>query len=154
MKKSTKIVFAFLAILVLIQFVRPEKNLAMGNQPNDIFAHHPASAEVQGIFKKACYDCHSNNTQYPWYANVQPLAWWINDHVEEGKGELNFSEFATYKPKKARHKLDEVAGEVDEHEMPLKSYTWIHAEAKLTDSERKLVIDWAKSTRDSIQIEE
>lgn len=154
MKLRSKILLAFFAILLLIQFIPVEKNQAAVNQPNDIFAHHPASAEVQAIFKKACYDCHSNHTNYPWYANVQPLAWWINHHVEEGKGELNFSEFATYKPKKARHKLEEVAAEVDEHEMPLKSYTWIHAEAKLTNAERKLLMDWAKSTRDSIQVEE
>jgi hypothetical protein len=98
-------------------------------------------------------DCHSNNTNYPWYASVQPLAWWIDHHIEEGKGELNFSEFASYKPKKARHKLDEVAEQVEIHEMPLNSYTFIHAEARLTAAERKLLSDWAKATRDSIKVE-
>lgn len=87
---------------------------------------------------------------YPWYSNVQPLAWWINDHVKEGKGEFNYSEFTTYSPKRARHKLEEVAEQVNEHEMPLNSYTWIHAEARLTDAERKVLTDWAMATRESI----
>jgi uncharacterized membrane protein len=150
MKLLTKILLGLTLVLLLAQFVRPEKNQAFDTQPNDIFTKYPASAEVQAIAKKACYDCHSNNTVYPWYANVQPLSWWINDHVQEGKGELNFSEFTTYSPKRARHKLEEVAEQVNEHEMPLNSYTWIHAEARLTDAERKVLADWAMATRETI----
>ncbi|MFM6953690.1 MAG: heme-binding domain-containing protein [Sphingobacteriaceae bacterium] len=152
MKLSTKILLGLVVILLLAQFVRPEKNTASGIQPNDIFTAYPASEEVQAIAKKACYDCHSNNTVYPWYANVQPVAWWIDDHVKEGKRELNFSEFTAYTPKRARHKLEEVAEQVNEHEMPLNSYTWIHAEARLTDTELKLLADWAKATRETIPI--
>jgi hypothetical protein len=124
--------------------------MAIGVQPNDIFTKYPASVEVQAIAKKACYDCHSNNTVYPWYANVQPLAWWINDHVKEGKGEFNFSEFNTYSPKRARHKLEEVGEQINEHEMPLSSYTLIHKEARLTPAEQKLLMDWTKNTRAGI----
>lgn len=150
MKLLTKILLGLTLVLLLAQFVRPEKNTAIDAQPNDIFTKYSASAQVQALAKKACYDCHSNNTVYPWYANVQPLAWWINDHVQEGKGELNFSEFTTYSPKRARHKLEEVAEQVNEHEMPLNSYTWIHAEAHLTDAERKVLANWAMATRETI----
>lgn len=154
MKFINKILLAVLAVLVIIQFIQPEKNVNPGPQPNAIFEHYPASDQVQAIVKKACFDCHSNNTNYPWYANVQPLAWWINDHVEDGKRHLNFSEFATYKPKKANHKLEETFEQVEQHEMPLESYTWIHSEARLTAEEQKLLIDWAKSTRASIPVPE
>ncbi len=154
MKFINKILLAVLAVLVIIQFIQPEKNVNPGPQPNAIFEHYPASDQVQAIVKKACFDCHSNNTNYPWYANVQPIAWWINDHVEDGKRHLNFSEFATYKPKKANHKLEETFEEVEQHEMPLESYTWIHSEARLTAEEQKLLIDWAKSTRASIPVPE
>ena len=150
MKLVTKILLSIVLLLLLVQFIPSEKNRAIGVQKNDVFTKYPASAEVQAIGKKACYDCHSNNTIYPWYANVQPLAWWINDHVQEGKGELNFSEFTTYSPKRARHKLEEVAEQVNEHEMPLNSYTSIHAEARLTDAERKVLADWAMATRETI----
>ena len=152
MKIFNKILLALLAVLLLAQFIRPEKNRASGEQPNDIFKHYPAAPEVQAIVKRACYDCHSNNTNYPWYAEVQPLAWWINDHVEDGKKHLNFSEFAAYKPKKANHKLEEVYEEVEKHDMPLKSYTLIHAEARLTTEEQQMLIDWAKSTRSQIPV--
>lgn len=150
MKLRTKILAGLAVPFVLVQFFQPEKNQATGPQKNDIFAAHPASAEVQALVKKACYDCHSNTTAYPWYANVQPLAWWINDHVVEGKEELNFSEFASYSAKRARHKLEEVAEQVAEHEMPLQSYTLIHAEARLSDVELELLSSWAKTTRESI----
>ncbi|MFM6976047.1 MAG: heme-binding domain-containing protein [Sphingobacteriaceae bacterium] len=152
MKIFSRILLALLAILLLAQFVKPEKNIASGEQPNDIFIHYPATPQVQALVKKACYDCHSNNTNYPWYAEIQPLAWWINDHVKDGKRHLNFSEFAGYKPKKANHKLEETFEQVEEHEMPLGSYTLIHKEARLTAEEQQLLIDWAKSTRAKIVV--
>ena len=150
MKLGTKILSGLVLLFLLAQFIPSEKNRAIGVQPNDIFTKYPAPVEVQAIAKKACYDCHSNNTVYPWYSNVQPLAWWINDHVKEGKEEFNYSEFTTYSPKRARHKLEEVGEQINEHEMPLNSYTWIHAEARLTDAERKVLTDWAMATRESI----
>ncbi len=98
---------------------------------------------ISGIMEKACYDCHSNNTDYPWYANIQPVGFWLNDHIKEGKGELNFSEFLTYSPKKAHHKMEEVIEQVKEEEMPLNSYTWVHTDAKLTPEERVELTAWA-----------
>ena len=115
--------------------------------PDDLIG----TAEVQAILRRACYDCHSNHTNYPWYAAVQPVGWWLNDHVAEGKGELNFSEFATYSTKRAVRKLRSTADEVRERHMPLKSYLLMHGEAKLTDADVTLLATWAEDLADEIE---
>ncbi len=147
-----KILIVLLIALVVIQFFHPEKNQSTGTQANAIATVHPVPQEVADILKVACNDCHSNNTVYPWYNNIQPFAWWLNDHVEEGKGELNFDEFATYKPKKAHRKMDEVIEQVKEGEMPLASYTWMHKEAKLTDAQKTTLINWAQAIMDTLAV--
>lgn len=145
-----KILLALLVVLVILQFFRPEKNIAAAASPNAIGTKYSVPADVQTILKKSCNDCHSNTTEYPWYASVQPVGLWLNHHIEEGKGELNFDEFTTYSPKKARHKLEEVHEAVTEGWMPLDSYLWIHHESKLTPEEAKVLGDWAKNLRESI----
>lgn len=147
-----KILLALLVIMVVIQFIRPEKNQATGVSANDITTKYAVPADVHAVLKRSCFDCHSNNTVYPWYDNIQPVAWFLNHHVEEGKGELNFSEFATYTPKRARHKLDEIGETITEGEMPLDSYLWIHHDAKLKPEEAKLVTDWAKGLQAQIPV--
>jgi hypothetical protein len=107
--------------------------------------------EVASTLQSSCYDCHSNNTHYPWYANFQPVAWWLADHVKEGKKEVNFSEFATYRIGRQYRKLEEIANEVEEGEMPLQSYTFIHGDAKLSPAQKESLINWASATRDSIK---
>lgn len=147
MSKLKKALVVLLVILVAIQFIRQDKNSGAVYGENDVTATITTSAEVKSILEKACFDCHSNNTVYPWYNNIQPVAFWLNNHVEEGKEELNFSEFKTYKLKRQDHKLEEIIEMIDENEMPLSSYTIIHKEAKLTDSEKQLLIDWANAGR-------
>jgi uncharacterized membrane protein len=147
MSLAKKILIALALVLILIQFVRPERNVSAARQPNDIFVKFPASNSVQMLVKKACYDCHSNNTTYPWYINVQPVGLWLEHHIKEGKAELNFSEFASYPAKKGDHKLKEVIEQVNEKEMPLSSYTLIHQDARLTDEERNLIVEWARESR-------
>lgn len=132
-----------LILFVIIQFIRPAKNIDTASQPNDIAVSMAVPNNVQVILRKACYDCHSNNTAYPWYANIQPIYWWLNNHVAEGKEELNFSEFGTYNLKRKLKKLNEISGEVTDAEMPLKSYTWMHKEAILTREESILIVNWA-----------
>jgi hypothetical protein len=152
MKKVLKALLLIVVVfLVVIQFFRPEKNQAAGVATNDITLHYGVAPEVQKVLTKSCYDCHSDRTAYPWYNNIQPFAWYLANHVKEGKRELNFSEFSSYKPKKAAHKLDELIAEVGEHEMPLSSYTLIHRDAALTDQEVKLISDWATHLSDSIR---
>src|ERR1700751_2314896 len=94
MKK--KILMAVLIIFIGIQFVRPEKNESKEMSATDIANMYVIPQDVSAILKKSCYDCHSNNTVYPWYAEVQPVGWWMNSHIEDGKDEVNFSEFGTY----------------------------------------------------------
>ena len=151
MSITKKIIIALLGVLIFIQFIKPVKNQSDAVTPNDIFANFQSADSTKQLIQTACYDCHSNNTVYPWYAEIQPLAWWLADHVKEGKSELNFSEFASYKPKKADHKLEEVIEMIQEGEMPLKSYTLIHGNSKLSDVQKTAIITWAEELRSQIQ---
>lgn len=155
MSKKKKIGFILLALLVVIQFIRPEKNSGEAYGANDITKAVNVPADVKNILERACNDCHSNHTDYPWYTNIQPLGWWINHHVEEGVHHLNFSEFNTYKIRRKLHKLEEVAEQVKEGEMPMSSYTLIHSNAKLSQQEQDLLIKWAveaKASIDTVQV--
>lgn len=142
-----KIFLALLAILVLIQFIRPSKNVSTAATPHDIFNHYSAPDSIKRLIKTSCYDCHSNNTKYPWYAEIQPLGWWLGHHVDEGKGELNFSEFAAFNARFKSHKMEELADEVKGEEMPLKSYLIAHTEARLTKAQRAAIVGWAEGVR-------
>jgi hypothetical protein len=131
---------------VIIQFIRPERNVSEEIiTARDVSKVHQIPENVHQILMKKCYDCHSNNTTYPWYINFQPVGWWLAHHIDEGKEELNFSEFATYDKKKADHKLEEIGEVLEDGSMPLKSYTLIHAEAKISDEEKQAVNAWLKS---------
>jgi hypothetical protein len=143
MKK--KILLGLLAVLVIIQFFRPEKNQSDGLSQADISFTYAVPADVHQTFMKKCYDCHSNNTEYPWYNNIQPVAWWMASHVNEGKEHLDFSEFKNYDERKAKHKLEETAEMIAEDEMPLPSYLWIHRDAKLTNEEKDAIYAWIAS---------
>ena len=147
-----KVLLAAAAILVVIQFIHPKHNTSTGPFPNDITTAFTVPDNVQQILGKACNDCHSNNTTYPWYSRIQPVDWWLQDHVNDGKEELNFSEFAAYKPKRQHHKMKEVIEQVKEGEMPLNSYTWVHKEALLTDEEKVILTTWAEQLRAEIAV--
>jgi len=152
MKKIFKrILMALLIIFIAIQFIRPAKNRSEGISANDISTKYPVPDSVQAILKVACYDCHSNNTRYPWYAEIQPVAWWLNNHIKDGKRGLNFSEFTSYRIKKQFHRLDDINKQVKKNEMPLSSYTLIHTDAKLTEGQKLAIAAWATSIRDSIK---
>lgn len=145
-----KIGLGLLIILALIQLIRPDMNRKEGPHPNDIANLYPVPEHVMQTMQAVCYDCHSNNTNYPWYFNIQPLAWWLDHHIEDGKKHLNFSEFGSYDLKKQAHKLEEVAELVGNGEMPLKSYTWAHTEARLNNEEREVIVNWANDLREQI----
>jgi len=142
-----------LAAVVIIQFIHPAKNINPVVSQKDIAVLHPMPDSVHQILQKACFDCHSNNTRYPWYNNIQPVAWWLNDHITEGKKELNFSEFGSRTLVKQAKKLKKVAKEVQEGGMPLDSYTWIHKDAILTDREKNILIDWATGLSNQIAVQ-
>ena len=152
MKKFLKRLFLVLLLaFIVIQFFRPEKNISTVTSANDITTKYAVPADVQTILKTSCYDCHSNNTAYPWYNNIQPVAWWLKNHIDEGKKELNFSEFASYRIGRQYRKLDEVNKQIKEGEMPLSSYTLIHTNAKLNEQQKLAVATWANALRDSIK---
>ena len=152
LKKILKRTFQILLLaFIVLQFIRPEKNKAEGISNNDISKMYPVPADVQSILKTSCYDCHSNNTVYPWYAEIQPAGWWLADHVKEGKKELNFSEFASYRIGRQYRKLDEINGEVKEDKMPLDNYLWIHKYAKLNEQQKLTLANWVTTLRDTIK---
>ncbi len=142
MKK--KILIVLLAAFIIIQFFHPAENKSSEILATDITKVATVSDSVLGILKVACYDCHSNNTRYPWYNNIQPVAWWLNNHVKEGKQRLNFSEFGSYDSTKAAKKFKGIAREIQSGDMPLSSYTLIHRDAILADAKKALVVNWAK----------
>lgn len=146
MKKIIKY-FGIILIIVLVamQFLQPDKNDG-GYESIAVFkADTNPSEEVFSILKTHCFDCHTNQTKYPWYAEIAPISYWLADHVNEGKDEFNMSNWEAYSVKKKDHKLEELAEEVEEGEMPLDSYTWIHGNISKTDKE--LLIQWATLAR-------
>lgn len=153
MKRFIKISsLAFGTALLLSQLIpRPEKNISIDKSNSNIAKALNLPDSVNKIFMKSCYDCHSNHSNYPWYASIQPLSIWLNHHIEEGKEELNFSEFTGYEKNKQIKKLEEINEVVNEGEMPLKSYTLIHRNASLNELEKKAVIMWAQSALKTIR---
>lgn len=141
-----------LAILfVLIQFFRPVRNNSKANAEKTLKHLFYVPKDVSLILSKACYDCHSNKTNYPWYANVQPVGWYIDQHIFEGKKELNFDEFGYYSTKRQRNKFKAIASQIENNAMPLSSYSFIHLKAKLTQVEKEVIIKWANSMSNDIQ---
>jgi hypothetical protein len=147
-----KILVGLVAILVIIQFIRPDQNVS-GENSKDIRNKYAVPQEVDKLLAVACNDCHSNKTSYPWYANIQPVGWWMSMHVKDGKRHLNLSEYLSRPIAFQNHKFEEIMEMTEEKEMPLPSYTWLgmHPEANLTDSQRKTIMDWAQAQMDTLQ---
>ena len=147
MKKVIKVILIVLLIaFIVIQFFRPEKNLGEEIASDQIAAVQNVPENVQQILKVSCYDCHSNTTHYPWYDRIQPVAWFLEDHVIEGKKELNFSEFATYPTYRRYKKFKEIQKQVKEDEMPLFSYTIPHRNAVLSAEHKSTLLAWAANS--------
>lgn len=146
-----KILLFLSAVLIIIQFIHPKKNQSEGPQTHYIGNGNAIPAHVRTILAKACNDCHSNNTRYPWYSYTQPTDWWLTNHVNEGKKELNLDEFTNRSLRYQYHKLEEIAEQVKEGKMPIKSYTWLHKDAILTDVEKNALITWADAYREDME---
>ena len=145
-----RILLVLIIVIIIIQFIRPTPNKADGKRPNYIGSVYPVPEHVKAILDKACMDCHSNNTRYPWYDRIQPVAWWLNYHIREGKKKLNFDEFLSSTPKKQDDNMKEVVKQVKENEMPVKSYTWIHKDAILSPEEKTKIMDWGTAIRKKV----
>lgn len=152
MKILKKVALLLLVILVGMQFYQPEKNQVHGDHTTAFLTETNPPEDVKAILQQTCYDCHSDNTEYPWYNTIAPVSYWLADHVKDGKKHLNFSAWDTYELKKKDHKFEELIQEVKEGEMPLKEYTWTHENARLTEKQRRAIIQWAKQTRALYQL--
>lgn len=150
MSRTKKILLAILIVLIVIQFVQPVRNTSGQVLQTDIVKVFNVPQSTQAVFEKACYDCHSNNTRYPWYANVQPMGWLLARHVKEGKAELNFSEFGSYSSRRQANKLRAIENSVKDGTMPLSSYLLLHKDARLTETDKTEIISWVRRTRDSL----
>ena len=146
-----KILLVILIAFVAIQFIRPARNTSGLVLPTDITKTVNIPATVLNDLKHSCYDCHSNNTRYPWYVNIQPFGWILAGHVKDGKENLNFSEFGAYSERKQANKLKSIKLSIKDGSMPLSSYAVMHPNAKLSIENKNLVNDWATKTRDSIE---
>ena len=136
--------------LVVIQFIRPTRH-ALPDDPSKDFVHQlRPPQQVETILRASCYDCHSFETRYPWYAEVQPVGWWMDGHIQTARRELNFSEFGSYRLRRRFIKLQQMGEQVDQGDMPLPSYLIIHTDAKLSQEQKDLLIQWVNATRDSI----
>lgn len=153
--KIIKRVFVVLVIVFLIaQFFGPEKNEGELTSIDTFLEETNPPENVKLILKEACFDCHSNVTKYPWYNNVTPVNYWLADHIKHGKKHFNVSDWEGNSTKRKNHKIEELIEMLEDKEMPLASYTWTHAEAKLSETQIKSVIDWAKLVRISYSLEQ
>ena len=146
-----KILLVLLLAFVIIQFIQPRKNKSAGPQPFHISRLAPVPENVNAILSKACNDCHTNNTEYPWYARIQPVAWWLDKHIRDGKEHLNFDEYTNHNARYQFHKMEETIEMIKEGEMPLKSYTWGHKEANLSGAEKTAITNWANAVMDVLR---
>lgn len=150
MNLKKKIGLGLLIVFVIIQFIQPVHNKSDKVQPTDIQKLYAVPGSVSAVLHTSCYDCHTNNTHYPWYSTIQPGAWLMASHIKEGKAMLNFSQFGELSIRKQRSKLMGVINQIKDEEMPINSYTIIHQNAKLSASQQSLVINWATNLKDSL----
>jgi hypothetical protein len=148
MKLILKIVVVLLVIgFIGIQFVRPGHTNPPVNPADTMENSTAVPPEVASILGRSCADCHSSDTHFPWYSQVAPVSWWLNNHINEGRRELNISQWNTYNDKKKGRKLGEICEQVQQGEMPLPSYLWIHRDAALSEADVKTLCDWTASER-------
>jgi len=146
MKSPLKIAGILLVgALIVAQFFQPEKNLNVDPQEHDIMGFLELPDQVVSLLKNSCFDCHSNNTQYPWYNKISPLSWYLDKHVKEGKDALNFNEFGLLNQRKMIGALSSICEVIESGSMPLASYTFIHRSAGLDEEEASLLCDWAET---------
>ncbi|MDT0650231.1 heme-binding domain-containing protein [Autumnicola edwardsiae] len=150
MKTIKIIALVFLVVLVGIQFVPTNRNQSEVVPKSDFMLVNNVPLEVQDKLKLSCYDCHSNNTAYPWYNKIQPAAWFLEDHIKEGKSELNFNEWGELSERRKNSKLRSIISQIEDDEMPLDSYTFIHWDAKFSELEKKEIIKYMTQLKNSL----
>ena len=145
MKRGWKLAgMVLIGILILIQFFRPERNNGNLNSENDLLRLTQVPETIIPLLRSACYDCHSNHTDYPWYSQIAPVSWYMNKHIEEGKEELNFSDFGTMEKGGRIGVLADICDAVDAGSMPLQSYMMLHRKARLSEEEKEAICIWTE----------
>ncbi|WP_372800302.1 heme-binding domain-containing protein [Lutibacter sp.] len=139
-----KVLLIMLVLVVVMQFIRPEKNNSK-DYTNDISTVVHVPNDVQEILKTSCADCHSNNTVYPWYSEIAPVSWYLASHVNDGKKHLNFSEWTSYNQNQQSHIKKDLEEVMEENEMPLKSYLIVHKDAKLSAKQHEILSNWIQT---------
>ncbi len=137
-------VLGFALMIIVLQFFGIDKTRPPIVDTETLEAAVNVPADISLILSRSCNDCHSHKTDYPWYANIQPIGWFLKDHIQYGREHLNFSIFSTYSTDKKKKKLDEICEEVKSGRMPLPSYLWIHRDAELSESGRQVLCGWAE----------
>ena len=150
MSLTKRILFATGVLFIVIQFAQPGHNKSGQVSTTDISKTVSISDSVQAILRNACYDCHSNNTNYPWYSYIQPMGWLMANHIKQGKEELNFNEFGSYSPRRQLSKLNGIANSIKDDIMPLSSYKLLHKNARLSTKDKTLLINWAEQSKGSL----
>lgn len=148
--KAYKVILTvLLSVFVLMQFITAQWNLSPVPAGQVFVDSFKVDAKVNAILSVSCYDCHSNNTQYPWYTNVQPLGWFMADHITEGKEKLNFDDLPNYSPRRINSKFSQIIEQIEKGKMPLSSYTWMHGGARLSMEDKKLLVEYFNSLMDN-----
>ena len=150
MKPIKKILLALLVVFIAIQFIQPAHNKSVQVLSTDFAKIYTVPDSVKSLLHNACHDCHSNNTSYPWYSNIQPMAWMMAKHIKNGKEKLNFSDFGINTTRKQMSKLKEISNQIKDDEMPLSSYELMHKNARLSQNEKILLMNWMQKTADSL----
>jgi hypothetical protein len=150
--RIAKIILLVVAIIiVVIQFIRPGKNLGPADPSKEIASVINVPGDVSAILRKSCYDCHSDSTRYPWYSEVMPVGWFLAGHVNDAKTRLNFSEFGSGSLRRQYKKLEEISEQIGQGEMPLDSYLLMHGDAALAPGEKEALNRWVEASRASMR---
>lgn len=150
MKIVKIIAIVLLVVFVGIQFIPSSRNQSDSVPETDFMLVNDVPENIQNKLQVSCYDCHSNNTQYPWYNKVQPVAWFLEDHIKEGKAELNFNEWDSLSTRRKTSKLRSIIKQIENGEMPLDSYTFIHRDARFSEAEAEEIINWVTQLKNSL----
>ena len=147
-----KVLWILIAVLIIIQFITVDTTNPPVQKNKDFLEMTKAPSEIGHILKNACYDCHSDETKYPWYFNVAPVSWILKNHVNEARRHVNFSTWGNYTTERQAKKLDHCSEMINEGEMPLEAYIMMHSEAKLNEVQKKELTDYFDSTKARIAI--
>lgn len=140
--KFKTILLILVGLLVVAQFIPIDRSVPAAEPGADFLTAVDAPPAMATLIQNACYDCHSYQSEYPWYAKVAPVSFWIQGHIKGARQQLNFSDWTSYPAEKAAHKLEECFEEVQERHMPMKSFTLLHPEAKLSDEQVSALAQW------------